>query len=104
MVSVSQIKNLLTEYMKTNLNSFLGSDNYEISCFDRYGFLVCATSFKDDTNVEFDVTRDFISNGVSELPSDIEDIPVSNIFVREGDKIKYFVVLYYGDIQYKNGG
>ena len=101
MVTGAQIKNLLIEYMKVNLRRFLGSDKFEINCYDRYGFLVCVSTIPDDgSGVEFDITRDFLSNKV-ELPSEIYDIPVSNIFVKQQDKIKYFVVMYWNDIQYR---
>jgi len=86
--------------METNLKS-LNIFNAEINCEDTYnvGFSVCY-SVIPASHGERDVTavRDWISNGV-ELPPGVKDFPIHNFFVRDSDKVKYFCVVYWGDIE-----
>jgi len=97
MVFPSNLEGILKEYMKSTLRGILNRDDFKIECHDRYGFTVCQTKFPSDGTVDFDVTRDWVSNGV-DLPSNVKDFVVNNIFVKEGNYIRYFVIVYWGDL------
>ena len=84
--------------METNLKSFLGEFHGKIECMDRYGFVVCQTLIESNDLDKIDATRDWISNGV-DLPPNIKDFPVTNIYIREGEKIRYIVIVFWGDIE-----
>jgi len=98
-ISLKTLNQLIEQYMRTNLEG-LGFSNVEIKCEDMHvaGFSVCQAEIpagRDDR--DFNASRDWISNGV-ELPPGVNDFPVNNIFIKESNTLKYFVVVYWGDI------